>query len=360
MAAPSWRRLETAALTEASGVRRSCETAPIMAPRQRSISSRRRVAQGLVLQLCPLDGQSRLVGEGAEQGAVLPGELHLLEDEQPDGAVARHERYGDPARRPRPGHAQRPDLPAARRERGQLVGRELLAGRGPPRRGRAPRRPRDRRRPGGAAPSSAVRRRFAPWWRCDRGARRCSMSPISAWESSNSRPASCSRRRASSRAESRLGDDLGHDEHHDEIDDQGQPVAAGVDRQGAVRGKEENVVEARSRPPRPQRRPQKPPTTTPMMTGMTKTRAGVAMLRWERNGSSTANRAPCADQGASGRRGEHRRYVPLRACMRRIAFGHNFPGKVPPGPSVPRTLPDHPELAGGADRPGRPPVDDRP
>ncbi len=39
-----------------------------------------------------------------------------------------------------------------------------------------------------------------------------------------------------------LGDDPGHDEHHDEINDQGKPVGGGVDGQGAVRGKEEDVV----------------------------------------------------------------------------------------------------------------------
>ena len=41
--ASTWRRLDTAVLMEASGVRRSCETAPMRARRQRSISSSRRV-----------------------------------------------------------------------------------------------------------------------------------------------------------------------------------------------------------------------------------------------------------------------------------------------------------------------------
>ena len=40
--ASTWRRLDTAVLMEASGVRRSCEAAPMRALRQRSISSSRR------------------------------------------------------------------------------------------------------------------------------------------------------------------------------------------------------------------------------------------------------------------------------------------------------------------------------
>ena len=112
-------------------------------------------AQGLVLQLRPLDGQSRLVGKRSEQGPVLPGELHLLEDEQAHGAVAGHERHGDPARRSSPVHAQRPDLSAARRERRQLVGRELLTGPCRHDRARAPSPPAGR---AAAGRSSAVQR----------------------------------------------------------------------------------------------------------------------------------------------------------------------------------------------------------
>ena len=64
---------------------------------------------------------------------------------------------------------------------------------------------------------------------------------------------------------------------------------------------------------------QKPPITTQMTTGTTKTSVGVAMLRWERTGSRMANTTPCV-ASAADKPIAARRYAPLKACMLGIAL----------------------------------------
>ena len=69
----------------------------------------------------------------------------------------------------------------------------------------------------------------------------------------------------------------------------------------------------------------RPPTTTPMTTGTTNTRGGVATLRWARNGTITANSATCPAMATDGAENSS----PLRPGEGMHAshrVGHVFPG----------------------------------
>ncbi len=127
---PTWRRLDTAVLMEASGVRRSCEAAPISALRQRSISSSRRVAQRLLAQLGPVDGKRRLVGERAEEAPFSLTQLHVLQYQHAHRPVAHHQGHRHPARSGVVHKSQGSGLTAPRSQGDHVPLRQRLAGRG--------------------------------------------------------------------------------------------------------------------------------------------------------------------------------------------------------------------------------------
>ena len=258
-------------------MRRSCETAPIRARRQRSISSSSRVRRACSRSWARSTASAAWLANVPEQAPIPAGELHVLEHEH-----ARRAGCSRPAPRDtRRGaslvdQSQRSGLARAGGQATRfLLGERLAGGRGhvqQPLTGRlaVARAARE--------PSSAGRRRPAPCRRCASSSCDRVRSPIRAWDSSYSRSDSRSAGAASSRALRSLATTWETISTTTTIDDQGDPVLRRADRQGVVGREEEEVVEEEA-PDAPTTPGTKPPTTTPISAGSTNTNAGRAMLR---------------------------------------------------------------------------------
>ena len=183
--ASAWRRLDTAVLMEASGVRRSCEAAPISALRQRSISSSSRVRKACSRSCARSTASAAWLANVPSRLRSRSASCTSWSTSMPTGRWLDHERDRDSARlrrRPRargtwPG--RRPTVSDAT----SVVGR---AARLPPRPPAAPRRAGASRPPAGS--TSAVQRGAkTPWTRrprCAASSWERVRSPIRACESS--------------------------------------------------------------------------------------------------------------------------------------------------------------------------------
>ena len=107
-------------------MRRSWETAPIMAPRQRSISSRRRVRTACSCSWARSTARAAWLANVPSRARSRRANCTSWRTSRPTGRLlatsATATRPGDP-----PGHAQRSGLPVAGGERDHLLGRELLS-----------------------------------------------------------------------------------------------------------------------------------------------------------------------------------------------------------------------------------------
>ena len=101
------------------------------------------------------------------------------------------------------------------------------------------------------------------------------------------------------------GHDARHEQHHGDVDDEGHPVLGRPHRQGVVGRDEDQVVDEEAGDHGRTTPAVNPPTTTPITTGTTRTRAVVAMLRWLRSGSHDRRQDGHGDE--SGDRSHHRR-----------------------------------------------------
>ncbi len=89
--------------------------------------------QRLLVQLGPVDGERRLVGESAEQAALTLHQLHVLEHQHPDRSVAHHQRHRHPPWAGVFSQPEGPGLSAARRDRCDVfLGQRLARAGGDP------------------------------------------------------------------------------------------------------------------------------------------------------------------------------------------------------------------------------------
>ena len=119
--------------------------------------------QRLLAQLRPVDGQRGLVGERAEEAAVVLHQLHVLEHQHAHGPVVDDQRDRDSSRACIVEQSEGSRLPAARGDRSDVLVRQGARPRWRQPAGLSP--VHDRRHPHRAAPasSSAERRRTARW-----------------------------------------------------------------------------------------------------------------------------------------------------------------------------------------------------
>ena len=274
--APTCRRLETAVLMEANGVRRSWEAAPMSALRQRSISSSRRARNACSDSSARSRASAAWLANVPSRLRSRPASSTSWSTSRPTGwsptASATETRRSSvlaviPSERAWPPPAVKLTTSlSARRSPAAAATCSTSPG------ARAPRPPAGRIR----AVQRGVKTLCTVSTMCVSSCERL-RSPMSAWDSSYSRPVSSVRRRASARAARKLRRHLGHDEDDDQVDEQGDPVLRRSDRERVVGGQEEVVVaeEAAEAPTTPGT---KPASTTPRSAGRTNSNAGMAVL----------------------------------------------------------------------------------
>ena len=224
-------------------MRRSWEAAPIERAAPAVDLLEQPGPHGLVAQLGPVYGQRRLVGERAQQVAVLLGQVHVLEDQHADGTLADHQGDRDPARSRCVLETEGPGLTTTGRQRCHVAVGQGLPGR---RRHLEPVLGRGRqhqcrpgRREGSLDGGNDVRQQL--------GQGEIAVEGLRELEESN-RLASATHSVLSCRSE--LGHHLGHHEDDDDVDAERDPVLRRVNGERVVRREEEDVIEheARHRP----------------------------------------------------------------------------------------------------------------
>ena len=125
--ASTWRMLDTAVLMEASGVRRSCEAAPISARRQRSISSSRRARRACSLSCARSTASAAWLANVPSRLRSCSTSCTSWSTSMPTGRWLTTERDRHPPWAGVVEQSEGPRLAAARRDRGDVLVRQGLA-----------------------------------------------------------------------------------------------------------------------------------------------------------------------------------------------------------------------------------------